>query len=282
LAEFGYIHRYELSGTMHGLLRVRSFTMDDAHIFCTPEQIEQEVVKVLELAEKAYKPFNFNKIRMAVSTRPEKYIGSLELWDYATNALKQALEHRGIPYFIQEGEGAFYGPKIEIKLEDTMGREWQCGTVQIDPFMPQNFKLEYIDSDQSRKTPIIIHRAILGSLERFIGVILEHTKGLLPFWLAPVQIRALTITDQQKPFALDIINNLQAVGIRAELDQSSDQISAKIRTAQLEKVQWMLVIGAKEATAGTVTLRYLDGKQETGVTIQTLIERAKEKANPFV
>jgi threonyl-tRNA synthetase len=275
LSEFGFVHRFELSGVMHGLFRVRAFTIDDAHHYCTMEQIESEVIFVLKLIEKVYSKFGFNKIRIALATRPEKYIGSLEVWDQATNALKRALEANKIDYKIQEGDGAFYGPKLEIKVEDAMGREWQCGTVQVDPFMPMNFGLEYVDADQSRKTPFILHVAIYGSLERFMGILLEHFKGNFPFWIAPLQARVMTITDGQDAYANDIVNALLHAGIRVEKDHSGDQISAKIRRAQVDKVPWMLVVGQKEMDQKTITLRHPDGKQEFGLSLETLLERAK-------
>ncbi len=276
VAEFGHVHRFELSGVLHGLFRVRAFTQDDAHIFCTPDQIESEVVSVLELIEKVYGKFGFAKIKMALSTRPEKYIGSLDAWEKATDALRNALNKHGVPFKLQEGEGAFYGPKIEVKVEDAMGREWQCGTVQVDFFMPMNFGAEYVDSDQSRKTPVMIHVAIYGSLERFFGILLEHFKGHFPFWLAPAQVRVLTITDAQHAYADSVVEALRAAGIRTERDAGGDQISAQIRRAQVEKIPWMVVIGQKEVDQKTVTLRHVDGKQEFGLTLEALIKRALE------
>ncbi len=275
VAEFGMVHRFELSGVRHGLFRVRQFTQDDAHIYCTPEQTQQEVIGCLDLVEKVYAPFNFKKISMAVSTRPEKSIGTDQMWEMATSALCKALESRGTPYIIQPGEGAFYGPKIEVRVEDAMGREWQLGTVQVDFNLPIRFELEYIDSDQSRKTPVMIHRAIMGSIERFMGIIIEHFKGNLPFWIAPEQIRVLKITDQQADYAKSVLAQFKTAGLRATIDDSSDQISAQIRRAQMEKAPWMVVVGKKEAEAGTVTLRHPDGKQEFGLTVEQLVERAK-------
>jgi threonyl-tRNA synthetase len=276
VAEFGVVHRFELSGVRHGLFRVRQFTQDDAHIYCSPEQVEQEVIGCLELIEKVYKPFNFKKISMAVSTRPEKSIGTDQMWDMGTNALFKALEAHGTAYNIQPREGAFYGPKIEVKIEDAMGREWQLGTVQVDFNFPIRFALEYVDADQSRKTPVMIHRAIMGSIERFMGIIIEHFKGNLPFWIAPEQIRVLKITDQHVEYARTVLNTFKKAGLFATMDDSSDQISAQIRRAQLEKVPWMVVVGQKEVDAGTVTLRLPDGKQEFGLKIEQLVERAKK------
>lgn len=276
LAEFGSVHRRELAGALHGLFRVRAFTQDDAHHYCTVEQIESEVTALLKLAQRVYSKFGFSNVVMALSTRPEKSIGSDEPWVQATQALKNALEHNKISYTVEEGEGAFYGPKIDMKVHDAMGRAWQCGTIQVDFIQPMNFGLEYIDSDQSRKRPVIIHRAIYGSVERFLGILLEHFKGHLPFWLTPVQVRVLTITSDIKVYANYILQTLLQHGIRAELDASHDQISAQIRRAQVEKVPWMIVLGKKEEDQKTVTLRHGDGKQEFGLTIDVLVQRAKE------
>ncbi len=280
VAEFGLVHRFELSGVRHGLLRVRQFTQDDAHIYCTQEQAEQEIMGCLELVEKVYAPFAFKKISMAVSTRPEKSIGTDDMWKMATDALCNALNKRNTPFIIQPGEGAFYGPKIEVRVEDVMGREWQLGTVQVDFNLPMRFEMTYVDADQSRKTPVMIHRAIMGSVERFLGIILEHFKGHLPFWITPVQARVMTITDQQRNYAQSVLTTLSTNNIRVELDQSGDQISAQIRRAQMDKIPWMLVIGQKEVEAQTVTLRHPDGKQEFGVTIEQLLARAQELNKP--
>ncbi|MBU1008343.1 threonine--tRNA ligase [Candidatus Dependentiae bacterium] len=276
VAEFGVVHRCELSGVLHGMFRVRGFTMDDAHIYCTPDQVADEVAGVLKLTTQVYKKFGFENLKMALATRPEKSIGSDELWQTGIDALKVGLETSGFKYEINEGEGAFYGPKIEIHIKDAMGREWQCGTVQVDFFLPQNFDIEYIDSDQSRKRPVMIHRAIYGSLERFIGILTEHYRGHFPFWLAPVQACVLTITDKQMEYAGTVLARLKSHGIRVELDESGDQISAQIRHAQLDKIPWMVVIGKKEEAQGTVTLRHVDGKQEFGLTVEDLLARAKE------
>lgn len=276
LAEFGYVHRHELSGVLHGMFRVRAFTIDDLHIYAMIDQIEAEVDRCITLAQRLYKAFEFKNIQYVVSTRPEKSMGTDEAWEKSTAALKNALDRHNLPYEIHEGEGAFYGPKIEIKIEDTMGRRWQCGTVQVDFNMPINFDLTYVAADQSRQRPVIVHCAIYGSLERFIGVILEHFRGRLPFWIAPVQARVLTISEKQQDYANHVAAELRVAGLRVEIDQSGDQISAQIRRAQVEKVAWMLVIGQKEVDQNTVTLRDLDGKQEFGQTVSGLIERAKQ------
>jgi len=275
MAEFGLVHRYELSGTMHGLFRVRSFIQDDAHIYCTEDQIEQEALKVVDLAFKIYEKFDFKNIELVLSTRPEKSMGSPQLWEKATTALENALKKRGGDYSVDEGGGAFYGPKIDILVEDAIGRKWQCGTVQMDFFLPENFKLEYIDSDQSRKRPVMIHRALYGSLERFFGILVEHFKGRFPFWLAPVQARVLSITDHQQKYAQDIVKKLSENGLRVELDEAGDQIGAQIRRAQEDKLNWMLVVGKKEQDKGTITLRHSDGKQEFDLTVDDLISKAQ-------
>lgn len=275
LSEFGLVHRYELSGVLHGLFRVRSFTQDDGHIFCTPDQVEHEVYTLIITIAKVLKMFGFEHINIGLSTKPKNAMGSDELWEKAIKGLKNALDRSGMPYAIQEGEGAFYGPKIEFGINDSMGRSWQCSTVQLDFFQPQNFDLEYVASSGRREQPVMIHRAIYGSMERFFGILLEHFKGNLPFWLAPVQIKVLTITDEQKAYAEDIVKALLAQGIRTATDESSDPISGKIKTAQLEKVPWMLVIGQKEADQKTITLRYRDGKQEFGLDLAAVIAKAQ-------
>ncbi len=220
--------------------------------------------------------FGFNDIDVTISTKPENALGSQEYWDNATNALKGALEKMNLKYSISEGEGAFYGPKIEFRIKDSMGREWQCGTIQVDFFFPQNFDLEYVASNGQRERPVMIHQANYGSLERFFAIILEHFKGNLPFWLAPVQISILTITDDQRAYAETIAQQLKTHELRVEVDQTSDQISAKIKRAQEEKIPWMLVLGKKEVGNNTITLRHHDGKQEFGLTLEQLLQKAAE------
>ncbi len=276
LAEFGHVHRHELSGVLHGLMRVRAFTQDDAHIYCMPDQIEKEVATIVKMTYAMLNKFGFKDIDVTISTKPEDAMGSAEYWDKATNALKNALTSLNIPFSISEGEGAFYGPKIEFRIKDSMGREWQCGTVQVDFFFPQNFDLEYIASSGQRERPVMIHQAIFGSLERFFAILLEHYKGHLPFWLAPEQIRILTITDAQKEYAQTIVQQLKAQDLRVNMDETSDQISGKIKRAQEEKIPWMLVIGQREVDNKTITLRHNDGKQEFGLTLEQVIAKAKE------
>ncbi|MCL4379997.1 threonine--tRNA ligase [Candidatus Dependentiae bacterium] len=273
LAEFGLVHRHELSGVLHGLLRVRSFTQDDAHIYCTVAQLEQEVGVVIQLIQNVLRKFGFTKTKFAVSTRPAKAMGSQELWDHATKALTNALEKLKIPYVIQEGEGAFYGPKIEVKIEDSLQREWQLSTCQVDFFMPENFDIAFINAQGAKERPVVIHQAIYGSFERFFAILLEHFKGNLPFWVAPIQIKVLPITDEQKAYAHTIAQQLKKAGIRVEIDESSDPLSAQIKTAQLQKIPWMLIIGSKEMAANTVTIRYRDGKQEQGMTLAQLQDK---------
>ncbi len=277
LSEFGKVHRFELSGVLHGLFRVRAFTQDDGHIFCTPDQIEEEILKTIEITMHLLKKFGFEDIKVALSTKPEKAMGDDALWDKATKALESALKKANIDYTINEGDGAFYGPKIDFQIKDSMDREWQLTTIQLDFFQPENFDLEYVTSAGTKARPVMIHRALYGSLERFLGILIEHYKGNLPFWIAPVQARVLTITDDQKKYAQSIYNKLKESGIRAELDESSDPISGQIKAAQLEKIPWMIVVGNKEMTNNTVTLRFLNGKQEFGISIDELIKRASEE-----
>jgi threonyl-tRNA synthetase len=274
LAEFGLVHRYELSGVLHGLLRARSFTIDDAHIYCTINQIEQEILSTIHLTLKVLHQFGFNTISVGLSTKPSQAMGNDTLWDKATNGLKNALNKARLTYTLQEGEGAFYGPKIEFLFTDSLNRQWQGGTIQVDFCQPENFDLSYIASGGTKERPVIIHRAIYGSFERFLAVTLEHYKGTLPFWLAPVQARILTITDEQSSYAQVMYAHLRNVGIRVEVDHSSDQISAKIKRAQLEKTPWMLVVGKKEVEQNTITLRTFNGKQEFGLTLAQLLEKA--------
>ncbi|HZW61591.1 MAG TPA: threonine--tRNA ligase [Candidatus Babeliales bacterium] len=279
LAEFGINHRYELSGVLHGLMRVRSFTMDDAHIYCTVDQMEQEILTTITMAQTVYKKFGFEKVSVYISTRPASSMGTDEQWNKATDALKSALDKAGVSYGIKEGEGAFYGPKIEFHIHDSMERSWQCGTIQVDFNFPANFDLTYITSAGTKEQPVMLHRAIYGSIERFLAILLEHHKGHLPFWVAPIQMRVLTITDAQKEYAKELVNKLKAQGLRAELDESSDQISQQIKVAQLERIPWMLVIGKKEVEQNTITLRHNDGKQEFGLHFDQLLEKANNLIN---
>ncbi len=279
LMEFGIDHRYELSGVLHGLFRTRAFTMDDTHIYCTIDQIEDEILNNLTLIKKVLGKYGFENIKVALSTKPDEALGSPELWEKAESFLKNALNRAQIDYALQEKEGAFYGPKIEFKFKDSMNREWQCGTLQLDFNFPERFDLHYIASSGSKERPVMIHRAIYGSLERFLAIILEHYKGNLPFWLSPIQVRVLTITNAQESYAQEIKEKLFNAGIRADVDVTSDQISAKIKAAQLEKIPWMLVIGKKEVEQKTVSIRYNDGTQELGLPLDQLLSKAHALIN---
>ncbi|HHU33375.1 MAG TPA: threonine--tRNA ligase [Clostridia bacterium] len=254
MAEMGLVHRHEKSGVLHGLMRVRSFTQDDAHIFMLPSQITEEIKNVISLVDYIYSIFGF-KYRVELSTKPEKAMGSDEIWEQATDALRQALEEKEIDYTVNEGDGAFYGPKIDFHLEDSIGRDWQCGTIQLDFQMPEKFDLTYIGEDGQKHRPVVIHRAILGSIERFIGILIEHYAGAFPVWLAPVQVKILPITDRQHEYAEELKKRLVSGGIRSEVDYRSEKIGYKIREAQLEKIPYMLVIGDKETEEGKVSIR---------------------------
>lgn len=276
LSEFGLVHRHELSGVLHGLMRVRAFTQDDAHIYCTVEQIEHEIIQILEIIKQVMHTFGFEEINIALSTKPKNAMGSDELWAQAIQALKNALDHEKIPFVLQEGEGAFYGPKIEVKIKDSMNREWQCGTIQVDFFQAENFDLTYIASGGEKKRPVIIHQAIYGSLERFFAILLEHHKGLLPLLIAPTQIKVIPITENEMDYAQTIYQSLLNADVRVELESSSDPLSGKIKAAQLDKIPLMLIIGKQEKENGTITLRNFDGKQEKNLTINDIINKVHE------
>lgn len=254
VAELGLVHRHELSGALHGLMRVRCFTQDDAHIFMMPSQIEKEILGVMKLIDKFYSIFGF-KYHIELSTRPEESLGTDEQWELATNGLKKALESSGKKYKINEGDGAFYGPKIDFHLEDCLGRTWQCGTIQLDFQMPERFDLTYVGEDGEKHRPVMIHRVVLGSIERFIGILTEHFAGAFPLWLAPEQVRILPISDRLQPEAMKIQEALKEAGIRVSVDTRSEKMGYKIREAQLKKVPYMLVIGDKEVETGTVSVR---------------------------
>jgi len=255
-ADFGRLHRFERSGVTHGLTRVRTFCQDDAHIYCTPEQIKAEMAAFLELLKEVYDTFGFDGMRVALSTRPEKRLGSDEVWDAGEKALAEALDEAGMPYTLNPGEGAFYGPKIEFQILDALKRPWQLGTLQVDYMLPERFELKYTRPDGGEGQPIMLHRAILGSLERFMGILVEHTAGAFPAWLAPVQVAILPITDRAHAFSTEAAAQAKALGLRAELDLRNESLKAKIREAQLAKVPYMLVIGDREAEAGTVSVRH--------------------------
>jgi len=254
-AELGTVYRYERPGVMHGLMRVRGFTQDDAHVFCLPEQISDEILRILDLTEQILSTFDFRSYEINLSTRPAKSIGDDAVWELATRGLSEALDRKGWAYKIDDGGGAFYGPKIDLKIEDAIGRMWQCSTIQLDFNLPERFRLEYVAADGSRQRPIMIHRAIFGSLERFYGIMTENYAGDFPFWLAPEQIRLLPVTDAVLPFAQALLEQLQAAGIRAAIDRSGDRLGKQIRNGEQLKIPVLAVIGAKEAEAGSVSLR---------------------------
>ena len=254
-AELGTVYRYERSGVLHGLMRVRGFTQDDAHIYCRPEQLTDEIIGVLDLNTKILGRFGFTEYDVYLSTRPEKFVGSEESWEHATEALRQALENKKIDYKIDPGEGVFYGPKIDIKIKDVLGRSWQCSTIQVDFNLPERFDLNYVDVDGERKRPITIHRALLGSLERFFGILIEHYAGNFPLWLAPVQAIVLPIADRHFQFAQEVRDELKRGGMRVELDTRNEKIGYKIRQAEVQKIAFMLIVGDQEVDGNVVSLR---------------------------
>jgi len=275
LAEFGSCHRNEPSGALHGIMRVRGFTQDDAHIFCTEDQIEQEVADFIVMLQKVYADFGFNDVLVKLSTRPDKRVGSDESWDKAEAALSAALEKNGLAFDLQPGEGAFYGPKIEFTLKDTLGRLWQCGTIQLDFNLPVRLGAEFVDEDNSRKPPVMLHRAILGSMERFIGILIEHHAGNFPLWLAPVQVMVLNISERQAEYAQKVTESLRQAGFRAVSDLSNNKITYKIREHSLQKLPYQVVVGDKEMEAGAVAVR-ARGNQDLGqLSLDDLIARLK-------
>ena len=278
--ELGTVHRHERAGVLHGLMRVRCFTQDDAHIICTPEQLDAEIKGVISFVNDVMAIFGF-EYEMELSTRPEKSIGSDSDWEQATTALLSALKDSGRPYEINEGDGAFYGPKIDIKLRDCLDRRWQCATIQCDFTLPERFDLTYVASDGERKRPIMVHRVILGSIERFIGVLIEHFAGSFPLWISPVQATVVTVTDNQVPFAQEVYRQLRNAGIRVERDVRNEKLSFKIREAQLQKIPYMLVIGDKEVEQGTVTPRYRDGKNLPAMKPEEFIDFVTQECNNF-
>jgi threonyl-tRNA synthetase len=255
-ADFGRLHRFERSGVTHGLTRVRTFCQDDAHIYCTPEQVKAESAAFLALLKEVYETFGFTEMRVALSTRPEKRLGSDEVWDQAEASLADALTESGVAFTLNPGEGAFYGPKIEFQVLDALKRPWQLGTLQMDYMLPERFDLNYTKADGSEGRPVMLHRAILGSLERFMGILVEHCAGAFPAWLAPVQVAVLPITDRVSPHAETVKARLMAKGVRVHLDLRNEKVNAKIRDAQLQKIPYMLVLGDREAEAGTVSVRH--------------------------
>lgn len=275
LAELGLVHRHELSGVLHGLFRVKAFTIDDAHLYVTEDQIQEEMLSTLQLIIRIYKAFGFDKIEIDLSTRPKDSMGSDAIWEKATSGLVNALNAAGIKYGIQEGGGAFYGPKIDFHIEDSIGRTWQCGTIQLDFSMPERFEIEYVGPDGKFHRPVMIHRAVFGSVERFYGILVEHFAGAFPLWLSPVQIRVCSISEKQEGYAKDLCAKLKQAGFRVELDIASEKIGYKIREAETQKIPYTAVVGDKEVEAKTLALR-ARGRKDLGVmTLEQLIEKLK-------
>ena len=281
VGELGLVHRHELSGTLHGLMRVRCFTQDDAHIFCLPEQVEDEIIRLMKLIDSIYKMFGFT-YTMELSTRPEDSMGSDEQWDAAINGLKNALEVQGLEYSINEGDGAFYGPKIDFHLKDSIGRTWQCGTIQLDFQMPEKFDLVYIGADGEKHRPVMLHRVIFGSIERFIGILIEHYAGAFPTWLAPVQVKVLSIAEPHIEYAKKLEEEFKKNGIRVEIDDRPEKIGYKIREAQLQKVPYMVVVGDKEVEAGTVGVRSRKDGDIGQMKIEDSINKLKIEIENYV
>ncbi len=282
-AELGLVHRHELSGVIHGLFRVKSFVIDDAHIFCLPEQLTDEICAVTRLILRIYLVMGFAEVRLGLSTRPEKSLGTDEMWEKATRALTESLERLKLDYKINEGEGAFYGPKIEFHITDCLGRSWQCGTVQVDFSMPERFELEYVGEDGQTHRPVMIHRAAFGSIERFLGILIEHYGGAFPAWLAPVQVKIMTVTEKQNDYARSVEARLLEEKIRVGTDLRNEKISYKIREAQMEKVPYMFIVGDRETAEKTVSLRLRRGGDQGAFSVEEVIRRInaeiKEKKN---
>jgi threonyl-tRNA synthetase len=276
-AELGTVYRYEKAGALHGLLRVRGFTQDDAHIICTPSQVEDEILEVLRFSLYMLRSFGFKDIRAYLSTMPEKSVGSKEDWDLATASLRKAIEAEHLEYEVDEGGGAFYGPKIDLKIKDAIGREWQLSTVQFDFNEPERFDMTFVDSDGAEKRPFMVHRALLGSIERFFGVLIEHYAGAFPPWLAYEQVRVIPVAEPFNEYGQKLVEQLKKLGFRVSGDFSTDRMNAKIRNAQREKIPYMLVVGEKEQEAAAVSVRYRDGKQENGVAVEAFVQMLSDK-----
>ena len=282
LAEFGSCHRNEPSGSLHGLMRVRGFTQDDAHIFCTEEQIKDEVAKFIVMLFKAYQDFGFKDVLVKLSTRPEKRVGADETWDKAESALKAALVENKLEFDLQPGEGAFYGPKIEFTLKDSLSRLWQCGTIQLDFNLPERLGAEYVTEDNSRKHPVMLHRAIVGSMERFIGILIEHYSGAMPLWLAPTQVVILNIADAHASYASKVMDELKKNHIRCDSDLRNEKITYKIREHSLQKIPYLLIVGEKEMEAGQVAVRTRKGEDLGSMSIKSLIDRLNQEVQTKV
>ncbi|HTN94445.1 MAG TPA: threonine--tRNA ligase [Gallionella sp.] len=279
LAEFGSCHRNETSGSLHGLMRVRGFTQDDAHIFCTEEQVQSEVSKFIVMLNEVYRDFGFNEVLVKLSTRPEKRVGSDETWDKAEEGLASAMKQNGLAYDVLPGEGAFYGPKVEFTLKDSLGRLWQCGTIQLDFNLPVRLGAEFVDEDNSRKPPVMLHRAILGSMERFIGILIEHHAGAFPMWLSPVQVVLMNISQAQEEYTTRIGQQLRAAGLRVQMDLRNEKITYKIREHSLQKLPYQLIVGDKEVAGKLVAVRTRSGEDLGQMTLEVLLQRLKTEIN---
>jgi threonyl-tRNA synthetase len=273
--ELGTVSRHEKSGVLHGLMRVREFTQDDAHIFCRPDQLHQEILSIIRFVQDVMAIFGF-QFEMEISTRPSKSIGSDEDWERAEKALKEVLDSEGLPYDLNEGDGAFYGPKIDIKLKDAIGRKWQCATIQCDFALPERFDLTYMDSDGKRKRPVMLHRVVLGAMERFIGVLIEHFGGRFPVWLAPVQVMIMNITDDQEPYVRNIFNTMIDEGIRAEIDARNEKLGLKIRESVVKKIPYMVIVGKNEMENNSITVRVRDGGELKDIKVTDFMDKIKE------
>ncbi len=280
-AEYGTVYRYEMSGVLHGLLRVRGFTQDDAHLFMLPEQLEDEIVGVIQMVEKFYKTYGFDEWEYFISTKPEKAIGEQQGWDHAINALRNALKRIGKDFKVKEGEGAFYGPKIDVDVKDAIGRRWQLATIQVDFNLPERFDITYVGEDGQKHKPFVIHRVIYGAVDRFLAILIEHYAGKLPIWLSPVQAVLIPVTDRNIEYADKVREQLEEAGIRADVDNSAERMEYKIRQAQLKKIPYMLTVGDKEVEKGTIAVRTRDGEVEFGVEISEFIKEVKNAIKKY-
>ncbi len=276
MGELGLVHRHELSGALHGLMRVRNFTQDDAHIFMMPSQIEEEIQKVIDLFDRVYKTFGL-EYHAELSTRPDNSMGEDDIWENATNALQNALDNRGLKYIVNEGDGAFYGPKIDFHLKDSIGRTWQCGTIQLDMLLPEKFDLTYVGEDGKKHRPVMIHRVVYGSIERFIGILIENYAGAFPTWLAPVQIEILPITEKHTDYAYALKKKMFALGLRVEVDDRNEKVGYKIRESQMKKVPYTLVVGDKEMEVNEASVRKYGEKDSVNMNVDLFIKEVQER-----
>jgi threonyl-tRNA synthetase len=279
-ADFSKLHRYEKSGVLHGLTRVRTFSQDDAHIFCTPGQVQEEITRVIEMAGVVHRAFGFEDIRVFLSTRPVQRMGSDVMWDHAEEALRAALAANHLAFEINPGDGAFYGPKIDFLFRDALRREWQLTTIQLDYALPERFDLTFVSAEGKEERPVMIHRALLGSIERFLAILLEHTAGALPLWLSPVQARVLTLTERQEGYGAEVAAELRAKGLRVEVDARNEKLGYKVRQAQLEKLPYMLVVGDREAAERKVAPRVRSGEQLPVMSVEEIASRLVDEAKP--